>query len=96
MKKSITILAALLLLSTTTALAAEYPTEVSYTADNGTYEIRKTYELPVGSEPSQEVRQDFRLDGYSYQREHHYPRHLRDESASIPLVCAGPTDNDLM
>lgn len=65
MKKTITILAALLLLSTT-ALAAEYPTEVSYTADNGIYEIRKTYELPAGTEPSEEVKQDFQQDGYSY------------------------------
>ncbi|MEA4994750.1 MAG: cell wall anchor protein [Oscillibacter sp.] len=66
MKKTITILAALLLLSTTTALAAEYPTEVSATADNGIYEIRKTYELPAGQEPSEEIRQDFQQDGFSY------------------------------
>lgn len=66
MKKTITLLAALLLLSTTTALAAEYPTEVSATADNGIYEIRKTYELPAGQEPSEEIRQDFQQDGFSY------------------------------
>ncbi|BAK98625.1 hypothetical protein OBV_14270 [Oscillibacter valericigenes Sjm18-20] len=66
MKKTIPILAVLLLLSTTTALAAEYPTAVEYSADNGIYEIRKTYELPAGQEPSEEVKQDFQQDGYSY------------------------------
>ena len=65
MKKIIPILAALMLLSTT-ALAAEYPTEVQYTTHNGVYEIRKTYELPAGQEPDQEARQDFQLDGYAY------------------------------
>lgn len=66
MKKTIPILAVLLLLSTTTVLAAEYPTAVEYSADNGIYEIRKTYELPAGQEPSGEVKQDFQQDGYSY------------------------------
>ncbi|MDD4808411.1 MAG: cell wall anchor protein [Oscillospiraceae bacterium] len=66
MKKLIPIVTAVMLLSTTTALAAEYPTEVSYTADNGIYEIRKIYELPTGQEPSEEIRLDFTQDGYAY------------------------------
>ena len=40
MKKPITILAVLLLLSTT-AFAAEYPSQVSYNLNNGIFEVRK-------------------------------------------------------
>lgn len=66
MKKLTTILAVLLLLGTTTALAADYPTDVTYSCTDGLYEVRKTYELPAGQEPNQTVKADFTLDGYSY------------------------------
>lgn len=66
MKKVFLILAVVLLLGGTSAWAAEYPTEVQHSTVNGIYEMRKTYELIADSEPSEEVRQDFRLDGYSY------------------------------
>lgn len=65
MKKPITILAVLLLLSTT-AFAAEYPLQVSYSMNNGIFEVRKTYELPVDQEPSMQAKQSFEQDGYSF------------------------------
>lgn len=65
MKKPITILAVLLLLSTTT-FAAEYPSQVSYSMNNGIFEVRKTYELPVDQEPSMQAKQSFEQDGYSF------------------------------
>ena len=65
MKKPITILAVLLLLSTTT-FAAEYPSQVSYSMNNGIFEVRKTYELPVDQEPSLQAKQSFEQDGYSF------------------------------
>lgn len=65
MKKPITILAVLLLLSTT-AFAAEYPSQVSYSMNNGIFEVRKTYELPVDQEPSMQAKQSFEQDGYSF------------------------------
>ena len=65
MKKPITILAVLLLLSTT-AFAAEYPSQVSYSMNNGIFEVRKTYELPVDQEPSMRAKQSFEQDGYSF------------------------------
>ena len=66
MKKTITILAVLLLLSTTTAFAAEYPSQVSYNLNNGIFEVRKTYEMQVNQEPSAQVKQGFEQDGYSF------------------------------
>lgn len=66
MKKTITILAVLLLLSTTTAFAAEYPSQVSYNLYNGIFEVRKTYEMQVNQEPSAQVKQGFEQDGYSF------------------------------
>lgn len=65
MKKPITILAVLLLLSTT-SFAAEYPSQVSYSMNNGIFEVRKTYELPVDQEPSMQAKQRFEQDGYSF------------------------------
>ena len=65
MKKPITILAVLLLLSTTT-FAAEYPSQVSYSMNNGIFEVRKTYELRVDQEPSMQAKQSFEQDGYSF------------------------------
>lgn len=65
MKKPITILAVLLLLSTT-AFAVEYPSQVSYSMNNGIFEVRKTYELPVDQEPSMQAKQSFEQDGYSF------------------------------
>ena len=65
MKKPITILVVLLLLSTT-AFAAEYPSQVSYSMNNGIFEVRKTYELPVDQEPSMQAKQSFEQDGYSF------------------------------
>ena len=65
MKKPIIILAVLLLLSTT-AFAAEYPSQVSYSMNNGIFEVRKTYELPVDQEPSMQAKQSFEQDGYSF------------------------------
>lgn len=65
MKKPITILAVLLLLSTT-AFAAEYPSQISYSMNNGIFEVRKTYELPVDQEPSMQAKQSFEQDGYSF------------------------------
>lgn len=65
MKKPITILAVLLLFSTT-AFAAEYPSQVSYSMNNGIFEVRKTYELPVDQEPSMQAKQSFEQDGYSF------------------------------
>ena len=65
MKKPITILAVLLLLSTT-AFAAEYPSQVSYSMNDGIFEVRKTYELPVDQEPSMQAKQSFEQDGYSF------------------------------
>ena len=65
MKKPITILAVLLLLSTT-AFAAEYPSQVSYSMNNGIFEVRKTYELPVDQEPSMQAKQELEQDGYSF------------------------------
>lgn len=66
MKKTITILAVLLLLSTTTAFAAEYPSQVSYNLYNGIFEVRKTYEMQVDEEPSAQAKQSFEQDGYSF------------------------------
>lgn len=65
MKKPLTILAVLLLFSTT-AFAAEYPSQVSYSMNNGIFEVRKTYELPVDQEPSMQAKQSFEQDGYSF------------------------------
>lgn len=65
MKKPITILAVLLLLSTT-SFASEYPSQVSYSMNNGIFEVRKTYELPVDQEPSMQAKQRFEQDGYSF------------------------------
>lgn len=65
MKKPIIILAVLLLLSTT-SFAAEYPSQVSYSMNNGIFEVRKTYELPVDQEPSMQAKQRFEQDGYSF------------------------------
>ena len=65
MKKPITILAVLLLLSTT-AFAAEYPSQVSYNLNNGIFEVRKTYEMQVDEEPSAQAKQSFEQDGYSF------------------------------
>ena len=65
MKKPITILAVLLLLSTT-AFAAEYPSQVSYSMNNGIFEVRRTYEMPVDQEPSMQAKQSFEQDGYSF------------------------------
>lgn len=65
MKKPITILAVLLLLSTT-AFAEEYPSQVSYSMNNGIFEVRKTYELPIDQEPSMQAKQSFEQDGYSF------------------------------
>jgi hypothetical protein len=66
MKKTITILAVLLLLSTTTAFAAEYPSQVSYNLYNGIFEVRKTYEMQVDEEPSAQAKQSFEHVGYSF------------------------------
>jgi len=101
MKKIITILAVLLLLSTTTALAAEYPTEFSSTADNGIYEIRKTYELPVGQEPSEEVKKDFQQDGFSYVlidllRQELPQQQSRDYAETVTLDSASKELSDVM
>ena len=65
MKKPITILAVLLLLSTTT-FAAEYPSQVSYSMNNGIFEVRKTNELPVDQEPAMQAKQSFEQDGYFF------------------------------
>ena len=43
MKKTITIMAVFLLLSMNTAVAAEYPSQVSYNHNNGIFEVRKIY-----------------------------------------------------
>ena len=64
MKKPIIVLAVLLL--STTALAAEYPSQVSYSMNNGIFEVRKTYELPVDQEPSMQAKQSFEQDGHSF------------------------------
>lgn len=65
MKRLIPLVLVMLILSTT-AFAAEYPSEVQCTTENGIYEIRKTYELPAAQEPSAQARQNFEQDGYSY------------------------------
>lgn len=66
MKKTIMILAVFLLLSMNTAFAAEYPSQVSYDLNHGVFEVRKTYEMQVGEEPSAQVKQSFEQDGYSF------------------------------
>ena len=66
MKKPITILAVLLLLSMNTVFAAEYPSQVSYNLNNGIFEVRKTYEMQVDEEPSAQAKQSFEQDGYSF------------------------------
>lgn len=66
MKKIITILAGVLLIGTTTAFAAEYPSEVTYSKDDGIFEVRKTYEMQIGEEPSMQTKQSFEQDGYSF------------------------------
>lgn len=66
MKKTITIMAVFLLLSMNTAFAAEYPSQVSYTLNNGIFEVRKTYEMQVDEEPSAQAKQSFEQDGYSF------------------------------
>lgn len=66
MKKTITILAVLLLLSMNTVFAAEYPSQVSYNLNNGIFEVRKTYEMQVDEEPSAQAKQSFEQDGYSF------------------------------
>ena len=66
MKKTITIMAVFLLLSMNTVFAAEYPSQVSYTLNNGIFEVRKTYEMQVDEEPSAQAKQSFEQDGYSF------------------------------
>lgn len=66
MKKTIMILAVLLLFGTTTAFAAEYPSQVSYNLSNGIFEVRKTYEMQANQEPSAQAKQGFEQDGYSF------------------------------
>ena len=66
MRKIILLLTALTLFSTTTALAAEYPSQVSYSMENGIFEVRKIYEMPVDQEPSTQAKQGFEQDGYSF------------------------------
>lgn len=66
MRKIILLLTALTLFSTTTALAAEYPSQVSYSMENGIFEVRKIYEMPVDQEPSMQAKQGFEQDGYSF------------------------------
>ena len=66
MKKTITIMAVFLLLSMNTAFAAEYPSQVSYSLNNGIFEVRKTYEMQVDEEPSAQAKQSFEQDGYSF------------------------------
>lgn len=66
MRKIILLLTALTLFSTTTALAAEYPSQVSYRMENGIFEVRKLYEMQIGQEPSAQARQGFEQDGYSF------------------------------
>ena len=63
MKKTIMILAVLLLFGTTTAFAAEYPSQVSYNLSNGIFEVRKTYEMQANQEPSAQAKQGFEQDG---------------------------------
>lgn len=43
MRKIIILLTAWMLLSTTAASAAEYPSHVSYSMENGIFEVRKVY-----------------------------------------------------
>ena len=64
MRKIILLLTTVMLFSTTTALAAEYPSQVSYRMENGIFEVRKLYEMQSGQEPSVQVRQGFEQDGY--------------------------------
>ena len=45
MRKIILLLTTVMLFSTTTALAAEYPSQVSYRMENGIFEVRKLYEM---------------------------------------------------
>ena len=66
MRKIILLLTTVMLFSTTTALAAEYPSQVSYRMENGIFEVRKLYEMQSGQEPSVQVRQGFEQDGYSF------------------------------
>lgn len=66
MRKIILLLTALTLFSTTSALAAEYPSQVSYSMENGIFEVRKIYEMPVDQEPSMQAKQGFEQDGYSF------------------------------
>lgn len=66
MKKLITIFAALVLIGTTTAYAADYPSKVSYLKDDDIFEVRKTYEMQIGQEPSMQTKQGFEQDGYSF------------------------------
>ena len=66
MRKIILLLTAVMLFSTTTALAAEYPSQVSYRMENGIFEVRKLYEMQIGQEPSAQARQGFEQDGYSF------------------------------
>lgn len=65
MKRAISILTMALLLCST-AMAADYPVNVEYTAEDGIHEIRKYYEMTVEEEPTEESRQGFVLEGYSY------------------------------
>lgn len=93
MKKTLMVLAVVLLLGTTPALAADYPTDVTYTTEGGIYEIRKTYEMQANAEPSEEVRQDFTLDGYSYTlvdmlRREMPERELREYTETVTLGSA--------
>jgi len=66
MRKIIILLTAWMLLSTTAASAAEYPSHVSYSMENGIFEVRKVYEMPVDQEPSMQAKQSFEQDGYSF------------------------------
>ncbi len=65
MKATIHILIAMLLLCTT-AMATDYPTDVTYSTEDGVYEIRKYYALSATDEPTTEATEGFVLDGVSY------------------------------
>ncbi len=65
MKRTASLLAAVLLLSTT-AMAADYPADVTYSTDEGINEIRKYYEMSAEEEPSMKATEGFVLDGVAY------------------------------
>lgn len=101
MKKAIAVLAVLLLLGGTSVRAAEYPTDVQYRAEDGIREIRKTYALPAGSEPSAEVRQGFTLDGFVYTltdilRREHTQKQSREETETVTVQSASRELDDVL